>query len=81
MQTTRTGLAPAGSIFTGEGMTTMSDEIDFRMRRLQAEAASERMAPPREGLRQHLGHALMELGRVIHGLEPDQPTKPALRAR
>lgn len=82
MQTTnRPTLPPAGSIFTGEGMTAMRDEIDFRMQRLQAEAASERLATPHEGLRQHVGHALMAVGRFVHGLEPEQGGRPALDAK
>ena len=40
----------------------------------------ERVAGAREGLRQHVGHALMTLGRAIHGLEPEQPARPALDA-
>jgi hypothetical protein len=64
----------------GEGMTTMCSEIDFRMRRLEAEAYRERLAGPRDGLRQHLGHALMALGRAIHGVEPQHASRPALDA-
>jgi len=65
-------------IFTGAGMTTTSHEIDFRMRHLEAAAAGERLAGPRDGLRQHLGHALMALGRAIHGIETDRSGRPAL---
>jgi hypothetical protein len=74
------GLAPTGSIFTGEG-TAMSDEIDFRMRRLASEAHRERLAGRRDGPRQLIGHALMALGRAIHGIEPDHSARPALHAR
>lgn len=89
MQTTsRLGASPAAdaglstAIFTGDGTTTMSHEIDFRMQRLEAEAAHERLASAtREGLRQHLGHALMALGRAIHGIEPERAKRPALDAR
>ena len=52
--------------------------IDERIASLQAEAAAERLAGRREGLRQHVGHALMALGRMIHGLEPERPIRPAL---
>jgi hypothetical protein len=75
------GVVPARTIFTGEGMTTMCDEIDFRMQRLAGEADRERLAGPRDGLRQQLGHALMALGRAIHGVEPEQRGHPALDAR
>jgi hypothetical protein len=78
----RIGASPtATTSFTGQGMTTMCTEIDFRMRRLEAEADRERLAGPREGLRQHLGHALMALGRAIHGIEPERAPRPALDAR
>ena len=76
----RSGIAPAGSIFTGEG-AAVADEIGFRMRRLASERDHERLAGEREGLRQHLGHALMALGRAIHGLEPEQTGRPALGPR
>jgi hypothetical protein len=61
-------------------MNAMGHEIDFRMRRLEAEADRERLAGPREGLRQHLGHALMALGRAIHGIESEHARRPALDA-
>ena len=77
------GLSPSPTrtaIFTGEGMNAMGHEIDFRMRRLEAEAHRERLAGPRDGLRQHVGHALMALGRAIHGIESEQARRPALDA-
>jgi len=78
----RLGALPiATTIFSGEGMTTMGHEIDFRMRRLAAEAARERLAGPRDGVRQHLGHALMALGHAIHGLELEQAGRPAMTGR
>lgn len=61
-------------------MTTMSHEIEFRMRRLEAEADRERLAARRDGVRHHLGHALMALGRAIHGIEAERPTRHALDA-
>jgi hypothetical protein len=67
--------------FAGKGMTTMCSEIDFRMRRLEAEANCERLAGPRDGIRQHLGHALIALGRAIHGIETENATRPELAAR
>ena len=78
------GLSPSPSriqIFTGEGMNAMGHEIDFRMRRLEAEASRERLAVRRDGLRQHVGHALMTLGRSIHGIEPEHVSRPALDVR
>jgi hypothetical protein len=78
------GLSPSPSrtqIFTGEGMNAMGHEIDFRMRRLEAEAYRERLAIPRDGIRQHVGHALMALGRAIHGIETEHVSRPALDAR
>jgi len=57
-----------------------SAEIDYRTGRFQAEAAGERLAGPRDGIRQHLGHALMALGRAIHGIEAEHAARPALDA-
>jgi len=76
---TRVGLggSPALNIFSGE-RGTMSFDVDDRLARLQAEAAAERLAGARDRLRQRVGHALIALGRAIHGLEPDQPARPAL---
>ena len=82
MRTTR-GIGPTvatATIFTGAGMTTTSHEIDFRMRRLEAEAGRERLAVRRDGVRQHVGHALMALGRVIHGIESEPVSRRALDA-
>ena len=77
------GLSPSPTrtaIFTGEGMNAMGHEIDFRMRRLEAEAGRERLAVRRDGIRQHVGHALMALGRVIHGIESEPVSRRALDA-
>jgi hypothetical protein len=82
MRTTR-GIGPTlatATIFTGAGMTTTSHEIDYRMWRLAAEADEERLAGPRDGVRQHVGHALMALGRAIHGIEAEPAPRPALDA-
>jgi len=68
-------------IFTGEGMNAMGHEIDFRMRRLAAEADRERLTVRKDGIRQHVGHALMALGRTIHGIETEHVSRPALDAR
>ncbi len=73
------GVSPtATATWPGEGLTTMSTEIDFRMRRLEAEADRQRLAVRRDGIRQHVGHALMALGRAIHGMEPERTGRPAL---
>ena len=76
----RLGASPTVATIRVEGMTTMSHEIDFRMRRLKAEADQERLAGPRDGFRQHLGHALMALGRAIHGIETEHARRPVLDA-
>ena len=82
MQTTiGRGVVPAGNIFTGEGMATLSDEVDFRMRRLAGEAERERLTARRAGLRHHVGHAVIALGRAIHGIERERPARPALDPR
>jgi hypothetical protein len=78
---TRWGVVPAGSIFTGEGVSVMNDEVEFRMRRLAVEAHRERLAGPRDGLRQQIGHALVALGRAIHGIEPESTGRPVLGRR
>ena len=77
------GLSPSPTrtaIFTGEGMNAMGHEIDFRMRRLETEAGRERLVVRRDGVRQHVGHALMALGRVIHGIESEPVSRRALDA-
>ena len=63
------GITPAGGIFTGKSFSTMADEINFRRRRLETEATHERLAGPRDGLRQRVGQvtqALMAFGHVDH---------------
>jgi len=58
---------PVGGIFTGESGSTLSDEIDFRMRRLEMEAASERAVRPPGGSGRHIAavdSALMALRRL-----------------
>lgn len=72
MHTTSGLLASTGMvIFSGEGSVTTT-EIDYRMGHLAGQAARERLAGPREGVRQAVGHALIALGRAIHGLEPER---------
>ena len=58
---------PVGGIFTGESGSTLSDEIDFRMRRLEMEAASERAVRPPDGSGRHfgrVGNAMLALRRL-----------------
>jgi hypothetical protein len=87
MQTTnRPGASPTTpmstlSLYAGDGLRTTGAEIDFRMRRLAVEAEREQAIGPRRGLRARLGHALVALGREIHGLETEPVARPALRAR
>jgi hypothetical protein len=87
MQTTnRRGASPTTpmstlTLYAGDGMHTTGAEIDFRMERLAAEAERERAVGPRHGLRGRVGHALIALGREIHGLETEPAARPALRAR
>jgi hypothetical protein len=77
----------ATPILMGEGTNTMSSEIEFRMRRLEAEADRERIGGRHEGIRwrrairEPLGHALMAVGRAIHGIEADHSSRPAVGAR
>ena len=56
-------------------------EIEYRIGRLLDEAADERLVGPRDGLRQHVGLALMALGRAIHGIEPEHGGRRVLDAR
>jgi hypothetical protein len=61
------GVVPVGGIFTGESGSTLSDEIDFRMRRLEMEAASERAVRPPDGSSRHVaivGSAIRALRRL-----------------
>jgi hypothetical protein len=82
MRTTRwIGPLPSGGIFTGEGTTTVSQEIDYRMDQLLTEAEHERLVGRRHGLRHLVGHALLAIGRAVHGPEPDPATRPALLGR
>ncbi len=60
---------------------TAGAEIDYRIERLRDEAEAERLAGPRDGVRQHVGHAVMEIGRAIHGIEVEHPVRPSLQPR
>ena len=67
------GVTPSGGIFTGESMSVLSDEIDYRRQRFETEAANERLSETREGLHQHVGHAEHALARLGHLLRPRVP--------
>jgi hypothetical protein len=64
---------PSGGIFTGESMSVLSDEIDYRRQRFETEAANERLAEPRKSLHQHVVHAEHALARIGHLLRPRLP--------
>ncbi len=82
MKTVNRPGASRGARWTREGASPiMCYEVEYHMQRLLLEAENERLAGPREGLRQHVGHALMALGRAIHGLEPQRSGRPAAHLR
>lgn len=86
MQTERRlHVTPAGTVFTGEGTTTMAIEIEYRMERLLAQADNERLAAPRATLRLRFGRAIIGLGRAIGGRDleraPRTASRPALHTR
>ena len=70
---------------TGDGMRATGAEAAFRSERLLAEAARDHAVEPRPGLRRHVrhqvGHAIVAIGRAIHGLEVEPPARRALDAR
>jgi hypothetical protein len=79
----RTTTTSTMAIYLGDGMRTTGAEADFRAGRLLAEAARDHLGEQRPGLRHHIGHAIIAIGRLIHGLEPEpQPSaRTALHAR
>lgn len=56
-------------------------EVEYRMRRLLDEAACERLIAHRPGLREHLGRALIAIGRSISESEPAPRSRSALPVR
>ncbi len=58
-----------------------SCEVEYRMGRLLDEAAREHLVARRPGLREHLGWALIAIGRSISGSEPAPRSRPALPVR
>jgi hypothetical protein len=82
--------SPPVPILSGQVAGMTSSETDYRRGRLAVEAAQERLAEearhdgpasPRDGLRQHIGHAVMALGHAIHGMEPEPGPRRSLRPR
>jgi hypothetical protein len=77
MQTTiRSGGWPGERWINHGAMPLACVEVEYRTQRLLAQADAERLVGRRDGLRQRLGHALIALGRTIHGVE----LEPARRA-
>lgn len=76
----RTPATSTMALYVGDGMRAAGAEADFRAGRLLAEAAREHATERRPGLRHHLGHAIIAIGRAIHGLEVEAPARPALDA-
>lgn len=56
-------------------------EVEHRMQRLLDEAARERLVARRPALREHVGGALIAIGRAISGSEPAPRSRPALPVR
>jgi hypothetical protein len=69
------------ALYAGDGFRATGAEADFHAGRLLAEAARDHARVGRPGLRHRVGHALIALGREIHGLEAETTARPALRAR
>jgi hypothetical protein len=73
------------ALYLGDGLRATGAEASFRAERLLAEAARDQAADRRPGLRRHLGHAIMAVGRAviaighaIYGHEVEAPARPAL---
>ena len=69
------------ALYAGDGMRATGAEVDFHAGRLLAEAARGHAGERRPGLRRHVGHAIVAIGRAIHGLEVEPPARRALDAR
>jgi hypothetical protein len=69
------------ALYTGDGMRAAGAEVEFHANRLLAEAARDHAGRRRPGLRHHVGHAIIAIGRAIHGLEVEPPARRALDAR
>ncbi len=76
----RTTTTSTRALYVGDGMRAAGVEAEFRAGRLLAEAARDHAVGRRPGLRHHVGHAIIALGRAIHGLEVETPARPALDA-
>lgn len=77
----RTTTTSTMALYTGDGLRATGAEAAFRADRLLAEAARDHAETRRPGLRHHLGHAIIAVGRAIHGLEVEPPARQALDAR
>lgn len=77
----RTTTTSTIALYTGDGLRATGAEADFHAGRLLAEAARDHAVERRPGLRHHVGHAIIAIGRAIHGLEVESPARPALDAR
>jgi hypothetical protein len=77
LRTTATSTMP---LYVGDGMRATGAEADFRASRLLAEAARDHAVQHGPGLRHRVGHAIIAIGRAIHGLEVEAPARPALDA-
>lgn len=77
----RTTTTSTIALYAGDGMRATGAEADFRAQRLLAEAARDHAGERRPGLRHHVGHAIIAIGRAIHGLEVESPARPALDVR
>jgi hypothetical protein len=69
------------ALYTGDGFRATGAEAEFHAGRLLTEAARDHAGQPRAGLRHRVGHAIIALGRQIHGLEAETTARPVLRAR
>jgi hypothetical protein len=83
LRSVQLGTAPTSTLalYAGDGMRATGAEAEFRAQRLLAEAARDHDGEPRPGLRHHVGHAIIAIGRAIHGLEVEAPARPALDVR
>ena len=77
----RTTTTSTMALYAGDGMRAAGAEVDFHANRLLVEAAQVHAAPRRDGMRQVLGHAIIAIGRAIHGLEVEPPARRALDVR
>jgi hypothetical protein len=77
----RTTTTSTMALYVGDGMRATGAEADYHAGRLLAEAARDHAGEHRPGLRHHVGHAVIAIGRAIHGLDVEPPARPALDPR